>query len=117
MNKNKKTGAYIFLHVILVLYSVISVLSKAASGYPVLSFGFSACYAGVLFLLFVYAVLWQQVLKILPLTVAYANKAIVIVWGIIWGILFFGEAVKWNMIVGAIIIMAGICLVVSEDGE
>ena len=63
----------------------------------------------------IYAIVWQQVLKKMPLTVAFTNKAICIVWGMLWGALFFGEQIKWYMIVGSIIIFAGVVLVVSDD--
>ena len=67
--------------------------------------------------LVVYAIGWQQILKRLPLTVAFANKAITVVWGIIWGAVFFQEAITPPMIVGAIIVMAGIVLFSIADGE
>ena len=57
----------------------------------------------------------MQIIKHLPLTTAYANKAIGIVWGILWGIIIFGEQIKWNMIVGAVIVIAGVILVVKSD--
>ena len=62
-----------------------------------------------------YALLWQQSLKTVSLTSAYANKGVVIVWGLIWGIFFFQEVLKWNMVIGGIIIILGIYLVVSEN--
>ena len=51
----------------------------------------------------------------MPLTVAFANKAVVIIWGIVWGMLFFGETLRISMVVGSVIIIAGIYLVVSDD--
>ena len=33
-----------------------------------------------------YAFGWQQVIKHLPLTTAYANKAVTVVWGILLGL-------------------------------
>ena len=71
----------------------------------------------VLLCLMLYAVLWQCVLKKFPLTTAFANKAIVVVWGIIWGWLWFEEAVTWNKVVGAAVIIAGILIVVRENNE
>lgn len=50
------------------------------------------------------------------LTVAYANKPVTLVWGIIWGSLIFGEKISWNMLLGAAIIFGGIYLV-SSDGQ
>jgi hypothetical protein len=54
-----------------------------------------ALYFVVFGVLFVYAILWQQVLKKIPLTTAIANKSITIVWGMIFGLLFFEEKVSY----------------------
>ena len=72
-------------------------------------------YFAVLLIMAVYAVIWQQILKKLPLTVAYANKPVSLIWGMVWGTLIFKETITWNMILGAVIIFAGIYLVVTAD--
>ena len=72
-------------------------------------------YGGVLAVMAAYALIWQQILKRLPLTRAYAAKAAGLIWGMIWGRLFFGEAVTWRMLLGAAVIIAGIVVVVTED--
>lgn len=51
----------------------------------------------------------------MPLTVAYANKGITIVWGIIWGALLFKEAITIKTIIGGVIILIGIYLVVTNN--
>jgi drug/metabolite transporter (DMT)-like permease len=71
----------------------------------------------VIFGLFVYALVWQQMLKRLPLVTAYANKAVTVVWGIIWGYVFFGEKVTVNKLIGAVIVIAGVVLVVASDAD
>lgn len=106
---------YLFLHASLLLYSLGGIFSKIASSKEFLSLGFVFFYGLFLLVLFIYAILWQQILKKFPLTVAFANKAIVILWGILWGYLFFNEILRWGMFFGAIIIITGIYLVVSDD--
>ena len=106
---------FVFLNALLLVYSFSSVCSKAAAAQAFLSFQFFLYYGLVLVILAVYALLWQQVLKRMPLTVAFANKAVVIIWGIVWGMLFFGETLRISMVVGSVIIIAGIYLVVSDD--
>ena len=49
------------------------------------------------------------------LNTAYSNKAITVVWGILWGALFFSEPIKWNMILGAVIVIIGVITVVKAD--
>ena len=39
----------------------------------------------VFVIMFGYALIWQQILKRMPLTVAYANRPVTLIWGIIWG--------------------------------
>ena len=78
--------ALVALHVMLAVYSLSSVCAKLASGFEFLSPGFVACYGGMIALLGVYAIGWQQVIKLLPLTYAYANKAVTVLWGIVWGV-------------------------------
>lgn len=113
--KKSRIFNYLFLHIVLIIYSLTSVLSKSAAGQTGITF--VLLYGAVLFCLMLYAVLWQGVLKKFPLTTAFANKAIVVVWGILWGWLFFREAVTWNKLVGAAIIIAGILIVAREKDE
>jgi len=111
----KKARKYIFLHISLFLYSLGGIFAKIAGSKEFWSLEFVFFYGLFLLILFIYAILWQQILKKLPLTVAFANKAIVILWGILWGYLFFNEILRWGMLFGAIIIITGIYLVVSDD--
>lgn len=63
----------------------------------------------------IYAVGWQQIIKYLSLTTAFTNKAVTIVWGIIWGILFFHETITVGKLLGAILVIVGVILFVSSD--
>lgn len=112
--ENKKWKDYLLLHGALFLYSTGSFYSKTAAGKEFLSPEFCLFYGLMLLNLAVYAVLWQQILKRFPLTVAFANKAVVIVWGILWGALVFHETITWRMIVGAIVIIIGVLVVVTD---
>lgn len=74
-------------------------------------------YSLVLLDLAVYAIVWQQILKELPLVSAYANKAVTVIWGLIWGMVIFKESLTiWNVI-GAIVIIIGIYIVVRADAD
>ena len=61
--------------------------------------------------------MWQQVIKHMPLITAYANKAVTVIWGIIFGYLIFDETITLRKIIGAIIIIAGVYFIVSADAE
>ena len=102
--------ALVALHVLLAVYSLSSVCAKLAYGFEFMSFGFIGCYAGMIALLGVYAVGWQQIIKRLPLTYAYANKAVTVLWGIVWGVLLFHEQVSAPKLLGAAVVLAGVVL-------
>lgn len=108
---------YFYLHLLLLFYACGSIFSKRAAGERFLSVSYIADYLIVLLILMVYAFFWQKILKRLPLNVAMANKAATVVWGIILGAVFFGERITVYNILGAIIIIAGIILVVNADKE
>lgn len=107
----------ICLHGLLVVYSLSSICGKLASGFAFLSIGFVLCYGGMIALLGVYAIGWQQIIKRLPLTYAYANRAVTVVWGIIWGALFFHEPVTPLKLVGALVVLAGVVLYATSGDE
>ncbi len=115
MGKSVKT--YLFLHVLLMVYSTSGILSKLASGQEFPSWPFLLLYAGVVALLGVYALGWQQVLKRVPLSVAYANKAVTVVWGCVWGILLFQEHITAGKLAGGVLVLAGIALYGWADGK
>lgn len=105
------------LHLLLMVYSMSGILSKSAAKVPFLSFEFCLMYAGILALLGLYALGWQQILKRMALTTAFSNKAVTIVWGIIWGALFFAEPVTLPKVGGALLIIAGVVLFSHADIE
>ena len=107
----------LLLHILLLFYSLSDVMSKLAAGFDFLSLGFVVCYGGLLVILAGYAIGWQQVIKRMPLTTAYANRGITVVWGIFWGALFFSEAITPGKIAGAVMVVAGIVLFSLADGE
>lgn len=105
------------LHLLLAIYSLCSICGKLASGFAFLSWQFILCYGGMIAVLGVYAIGWQQIIKRMPLTSAYANKAVTIVWGIIWGALLFREAVTPMKLLGSAIVLTGVVLFSLADGE
>ena len=115
MSQNKLT-TILALHLILAIYSVGGIFSKMAAQTQFLDFYFCLCYGGLLAILGTYAVVWQQIIKRMPLTVAFANKAVTVVWGIIWGIIIFNETVTVGQLFGAALIMIGIVMY-SLDSE
>lgn len=112
-----KVKTFIQLHILLLFYSLSAVCSKMASQYQFLSLPFILFYGVVLFILFAYAIVWQQIIKKMPLVTAYANKAVTVIWGLVWGLLVFQESISFWNILGVVIIITGIFLVVRADEQ
>ena len=106
----EKVKILFVLHILLMIYSFAGICSKLASGEDFLSLKFCMYYAGLIAFLGIYAIGWQQIIKKLPLTTAFANKAVTVVWGIIWGITLFHETVSVGKIIGAVFVIAGVIL-------
>lgn len=113
--KNEKFLWIFILHMLLIFYSFSGVLSKLASKEAFLSPMFILIYAGEIFVLFVYAIVWQQILKHIPLTVAFCNKSVSMIWSMLWGVILFQETITVTMLIGAAIVLVGVFLVVTAN--
>ena len=116
MNRGK-WKVYIALHVMLMVYSMSGICSKMAAGQAFLSLPFLLLYGMVIALLGFYAICWQQILKRIPLTTAFANKAVTVVWGLVWGVLVFHEHITVGKIIGILLVVMGIVVYVLSDKE
>lgn len=92
------------------VYSMSGIFSKHASSCEFLSFSFCLYYGCVILLLGIYAIGWQQIIKRIPLTLAFANKSVTVIWGLIWGAIFYHEQITIGKVVGAMLIISGIVL-------
>lgn len=115
--KTKRLKDYILLYLAFLLFSATSIVNKLASRYGFFSLSFFVFYGSGLLILLIYAVLWQKILVRFDLSVAYANRASVTLMGMLWGVLIFQEKISWNMVFGAVIIIAGILIVVTKDDK
>lgn len=93
--------------------SMSGVFQKLAGRHPVLSMPFILLFGLSVVVMGIYAILWQIILKRMPLSVAYSNRAISTIWTVCWGVLLFKEALTWNKALGAVIICVGVYLVNS----
>lgn len=112
-----KVKTLLLLHIMLMIYSMSGICSKLASGEKFLSIKFCVYYGLIISLLGFYAIGWQQIIKRLPLTTAFANKAITIIWGIIWGMVFFGEPVTIGKALGATLVVLGVVIFAYSENE
>ena len=75
-----------------------------------MSWNYTVGLIGAIGVMGLYAVLWQQILKRIDLSLAYMFKGTSIVFVMLLAYVLFGEQITWNNIVGAIIIVGGIVL-------
>nr|MCR5101605.1 transporter [Butyrivibrio sp.] len=61
------------------------------------------------------ALLWQQLIKKFQLSVAYANKAMMLFWSMVWSVFLFHEGISINKVIG--VILVGIGTVVLNSGN
>ena len=99
----------------LLLFSVAGILAKVASGYSFLSTPFLFLYLGELVIFAAYAIAWQQIIKHIELSKAYANRSVTIVWSCVWGGIFFDEQFTVGKIIGGLLVICGILLYNISD--
>lgn len=105
----------IALQLIVLVYTLSGVAAKHASSTKFLSFQFVLFYGLEIAILGVYAVLWQQIIKRIDLSIAYANRAIALLWSMLWSFLIFKESVSIKNLIGVVIVIIGTIIVNSDD--
>ena len=113
---SEKIKTLLGLHLLIMVYSMSGICSKMAAKQPFLSFKFCIYYGIIIVLLGLYAIGWQQIIKRIPLTTAFANKAVTVVWGLIWGLVFFGEEITIGKVVGVLCVVLGVVIYAKADG-
>lgn len=112
---NSRIRNILLLHLAILFRSGVGIVAKTASAYRFLSLPFFKLYALELLMLLAYAFFWQKILKKFDLSVAYANLGVYIIWGLIWGAVFFGEQIKLNNVIGALVVISGIVVLFRKQ--
>lgn len=105
----------LMLQIVFFIYSINSVVAKFASAQEPFSLNFILLYGLELCVLGVYAILWQQLIKRMELSVAYSNKAVVLLWAMVFGALLFKEQITLTKVAGILLVIAGIVVMNSEE--
>lgn len=106
---------YLVLYSTFFLYSIVAVLEKVVSGYSFFSKEFIILYSIEILFLFLYAVIWQRVLKRFSLSIAYINKGSVFIFNAIWASFLFKESFSLKEVIAVIIIIIGIIILNRGD--
>jgi hypothetical protein len=105
----------LMLQIVFFIYSINSVVAKFASAQEPFSLNFILLYGLELCVLGVYAILWQQLIKRMELSVAYSNKAVVLLWAMVFGALLFKEQITLTKVAGILLVIVGIVVLNSEE--
>lgn len=106
---------YILLQISFFIYALSSFFSKLATYNNVEIKNVIICYMLSVFCLGINAIIWQQILKKMNLSIAYSNKGVTIIWGLIFGIIFFNEEISFGKITGIFIVILGIFILMRKD--
>ncbi len=112
-----KKKLYLCLHFFLLIFSTSGIVSKLAAGQTFLSPTFILLYGLEVLILGFYAIGWQQFIKRMPLSVAYANKAVGVAWACLWGVMIFHEHLTVGKVAGALLVLGGVALYGIADGK
>ncbi len=112
-SEKKKSGKFLMIPALLganFVYSCTSVFTKLSSLQEPLSakyFLFLGCAVSVLG---IYSILWQQIIKRMPVSEAYMYKGTVLLFVLVISAVLFGESITLHNIIGASMIVGGIVL-------
>lgn len=110
----------LLLQVIIIIYTISSVMAKLASSSAEEPFRMLVFLGLEFVILAIYAVLWQQMIKRFELSVAYANRAMAILWSMIWAVIFFHDEITFRNVLGVLIVLLGMVIVnldAREEGQ
>jgi drug/metabolite transporter (DMT)-like permease len=107
---NNKCVKYIALISVNLIYACTSICTKMASLQEMFSRSYLLWIAGAIGVMGVYAVLWQQVIKRMPISTAFMFKGTSLIFILLISALLFGESITINNVIGSAIIITGIVL-------
>ena len=107
----------LILQAVIVIYTLSSVMAKLASGPEAFSAPFLLFYLAELMILGVYAILWQQMIKKFELSVAYTNRAMALLWSMLWAVVLFHDRVTMKNVIGVALVIVGTLIVNGGEEE
>ena len=114
MNRLQWVKNILMLQAVVVIYTLSSVVAKLATGKELFSFSFFLFYGLEIAILGVYAILWQQMIKRFDLSIAYANRAMALLWSALWAVLLFREGLGPKQVAGIVLVILGTVIVNTD---
>ncbi|MBQ6416644.1 hypothetical protein [Butyrivibrio sp. AE2015] len=121
MKKRINLTDILLLQSAVVVYSLSTVAANLASKYEFLSTGYLLFFGLEFIILAAYALIWQQMIKRFQLSVAYANKAMTLMWSMLWNFIIFSQGITPFKVVGVVLVVIGVVIMntgaVKGEGE
>lgn len=108
--KHSRCSVYVALIVVNFIYACTGICTKMASRQEILSWPYLLWMAGVVGVIGVYAILWQQIITRIPISTAYMFKGTGLIFGLLFAHLLFSEQITVYNVIGAATIIIGIAL-------
>ena len=117
--KKKKIGLIDILQLqsAVVVYSLSTVAANLASKHEFLSLKYILFFGLEFIILAAYALIWQQMIKKFQLSIAYANKALTLMWSMVWNFFIFHNGITPFKVVGVVLVVIGVIVMNSEVSE
>lgn len=117
MKKTIRIRDIVFLQLVIMFYTGSGIMAKLAAAEELFSLPFLLFYGAEIMILGIYAIFWQQVIKRFELSVAYANRAMVLVWSLLWAVVIFHDQVTIRNLAGIAMVIAGTVIVNTTGKE
>lgn len=109
-NKSSRLPVYAALLGANMIYACESVFIKLASRQEQFSPRYLLFLACAVAVLGIYAIVWQQIIKRVPISEAYMFKGTALIFVLLISVLFLGESITVANLIGAAMIVSGIIL-------
>lgn len=106
--KKIKLVDVLLLQTAVMVYSLSTVAANFASKYEFLSLKYILFFGLDFMILAIYAIFWQQIIKKFQLSIAYANKAMTLLWSMLWNFLIFSQGITPRKVAGVLLVVAGV---------
>ena len=100
--------SYLLLVTAFLIYSTTGIFTKFASGEEFLSMTYIFFLSMVIVAMGIYAIMWQLILKRVPLSQAYLYKSMTVLFSLFFAFSIFNEEVTLKNMLGAVLIISGI---------
>lgn len=101
---------WIILIVAYIIYASTSIFTKMASLQPIMSKAYLFWIIGAVFVMGVFAVIWQQIISRIPLSIAYMFKGLTLLFVLLISFFLFNEPITLMNCIGSLLVIGGISL-------